>query len=119
MEAQASILELYLPDYAYRKAETLLKRRGNFSSAVVGIYPAADGFVGIHIMPKNWPQLLEAIDAGWMATDERFADNRARLRHDDELSAEFYAWAGGVTKQEAYERAGKARAPITPVNRAM
>jgi crotonobetainyl-CoA:carnitine CoA-transferase CaiB-like acyl-CoA transferase len=116
MEAQASILELYLPDYAYRKAETLLKRRGNFASAVVGIYPAADGFVGIHIMPKNWPQLIEAIDAGWMATDERFADNRARLRHDDELSAEFYAWAAGVTKQEAYERAGHARAPITPVN---
>jgi crotonobetainyl-CoA:carnitine CoA-transferase CaiB-like acyl-CoA transferase len=116
MEAQASILELYLPDYAYRKAETLLKRRGNFSSAVVGIYPAADGFVGIHVMPKNWPQLLEAIDANWMATDERFADNRARLRHDDELAAEFYGWAAGVTKQQAYERAGNARAPITPVN---
>ncbi len=116
MEAQASILEIYLPDYAYRKSEALIARRGNFSSAVVGLYPAADGHIGIHAMPKNWPQLLEAIDAQWMADDERFVDNRARLRHDDELSAEFYAWAAGVTKGEAYERAGRARAPIAPVN---
>ena len=38
-------------------------RRGNFASAAVGIYPAIDGHIGIHAMPKNWPQLLDAIDA--------------------------------------------------------
>jgi crotonobetainyl-CoA:carnitine CoA-transferase CaiB-like acyl-CoA transferase len=75
-----------------------------------------DGHVGIHVMPKNWPQLLDAIDGQWMATDERFADNRARLQHDGELMAELYNWTGGVTKREAYERGGKARAPIAPVN---
>lgn len=116
MEVQASILELYLPDYAYRKSLALTTRRGNYSSAVVGVYPAADGHIGIHCMPKNWPQLLDAMDAQWMAADERFADNRARLRNDDELSAQFFVWAGSVTKREAYERAGRARAPISPVN---
>ena len=87
MEVMASILEIYLPDYAYRKSEALTTRRGNIASAAVGIYPAADGHIGIHAMPKNWPQLLDAMDAHWMADDERFADNRARLKNDDELSA--------------------------------
>lgn len=116
MEVMAAILELYLPDYAYRKSDALTTRRGNVASATVGIYPAADGHVGIHAMPKNWPQLLDAMDAHWMAEDERFSDGRARLKNDDELSAQLYLWTTGVTKREAYERAGKSRAPISPVN---
>jgi CoA:oxalate CoA-transferase len=116
MEVMASILEIYLPDYAYRKSDALTTRRGNIASATVGIYPAADGYIGIHCMPKNWPQLLDAMGAQWMATDERFADNRARLHNDGELSAELYLWSTSITKQAAYERAGKCRAPISPVN---
>ena len=116
VEVMAAILEIYFPDYAYRRSDALTTRRGNFSSAVVGIYPAADGYIGIHSMPKNWPQLVQALDAEWMARDERFVDNRARLRNDDDLSAQFFLWAGSVTKREAYERAGRFRAPITPVN---
>jgi crotonobetainyl-CoA:carnitine CoA-transferase CaiB-like acyl-CoA transferase len=116
MEAQASILEMYLPDHAYRRSDALSKRRGNFASAAVGIYPAADGHIGIHVMPKNWHQLTDAMGAPHVADDERFADNRARLRHDDELSAEIYAWAATLTRQQAYERAGATRAPISPVN---
>jgi crotonobetainyl-CoA:carnitine CoA-transferase CaiB-like acyl-CoA transferase len=116
MEVMAAILELYLPDYAYRKSEALTTRRGNIASAAVGIYPAADGWIGIHAMPKNWPQLLDAMDAHWMASDSRFADGRARLQNDGELSAALYAWTTSVTRVEAYARAGKARAPISPVN---
>ena len=116
VEVQAAILEIYLPDYAYRKSDVLTTRRGNMSSAVVGIYPALDGHIGIHAMPKNWPQLVQALDAQWMAEDERFVDNRARLRNNDDLSAQLYIWATGVTKREAYERAGQFRAPISPVN---
>ena len=116
VEVMASILEIYLPDYAYRRSDALTTRRGNFSSAVVGLYPAADGYIGIHCMPKNWPQLLDAMDAGWMSRDERFADNRARLRNDDELSAQLFTWTTSVTKAEAYARAREFRAPIAPVN---
>jgi crotonobetainyl-CoA:carnitine CoA-transferase CaiB-like acyl-CoA transferase len=116
MEVQASILELYLPDYAYRKSEALLVRRGNIASAAIGIYPCADGYIGIHAMPKNWPQLVRALGAEWLADDERFSDGRARLRNNDELNAHVYAWAAGVTKAEAYARAGETRAPISPLN---
>ncbi len=116
MEVQASVLELFLPDYAYRKSEALCVRRGNFASAAVGIYPAADGHIGIHVMPKNWPQLIDAMGMPWLGGDERFSDGRSRLRHDDDLSAQIYGWAARVTKREAYARAGEARAPISPVN---
>ncbi len=112
----AAILDIYLPDFAYRKAETLLSRRGNMSTAIVGIYPVLDGHIGIHAMPKNWPQLLDALDMHWMADDDRFKDNRSRLRNDDDLMAQMYVWTAGVTKAEAYERGSRFRAPISPVN---
>jgi crotonobetainyl-CoA:carnitine CoA-transferase CaiB-like acyl-CoA transferase len=115
-EVMAAILEIYLPDYAYRKSEALTKRRGNMATAAVGIYPAADGHIGIHAMPKNWPQLLDALDIPGLREDARFIDNRARLQHDDELMAELYGWSLSHTKDEAYERAGAHRAPISPVN---
>lgn len=115
-EVMAAILEIYLPDYAYRKSEALTLRRGNFASATVGIYPAIDGYIGIHTMPKNWPQLVQAMDAEWMATDERFVDNRARLHNDDDLMAQMFIFASGVTRKEAYERGGRFRAPISTVN---
>jgi crotonobetainyl-CoA:carnitine CoA-transferase CaiB-like acyl-CoA transferase len=67
-------------------------------------------------MPKNWPQLMDALDMHWMDEDERFKDNRARLRNDDELMAQFYIWTASVTKSEAYALAGQHRAPISPVN---
>jgi crotonobetainyl-CoA:carnitine CoA-transferase CaiB-like acyl-CoA transferase len=94
----------------------LLYRRGNMATAAVGIYPVIDGHIGIHAMPKNWPQLMDALDMHWMDEDDRFCDNRARLRNDDELLAQFYIWTAGVTKADAYERAGQFRAPISPVN---
>jgi crotonobetainyl-CoA:carnitine CoA-transferase CaiB-like acyl-CoA transferase len=115
-EVMAAILEIYMPDYAYRKSEALLTRRGNMATAAVGIYPVIDGHIGIHAMPKNWPQLMDALDMHWMDEDERFKDNRARLRNDDELMAQFYIWTAGVTKAEAYALAGQHRAPISPVN---
>ena len=115
-EVMAAILEIYLPDYAYRKSEALGKRRGNMATAAVGIYPAIDGHIGIHAMPKNWPQLVNAIGMPELAEDERFVDNRARLRNDDELMAQLYGWSLSVTKAEAYELGGQFRAPISPVN---
>lgn len=115
-EVQAAVLEAFLPDYAYRGALPLTKRRGNHVSAVIGIYPAKDGYIGVHCMQKNFPQLAKAMNAEWMLEDERFKDNRARLSHDDELMAQFYAWAASVTKREAYRIAGETRAPVSPVN---
>ena len=115
MECMAATLELYLADYAYRGTDVLSKRRGNVLSATLGLFPCADGYVGVHVMARNFPSFTRVLGAEWMLEDERFRGARARLRHDDELSAHVYAWAAGLTRQEIYRRAGEERCTLAPV----
>lgn len=115
MECQACALEIYLPDYAYRRSKALSRRRGNTNSAVIGLYPCRDGYLGIHAMARQFAALAQAMGREDMLTDERFRDVRSRLLHNDELEAELYAWAATQTREEAYRRAGELRAPIAPV----
>ncbi|OGO50811.1 MAG: hypothetical protein A2148_03810 [Chloroflexi bacterium RBG_16_68_14] len=115
MECMTSTMELALTDYAYRKTDVLTKRRGNIFSAAVGVYPCADGYLGVHIMPRNFASFARIMGAEWMLEDERFRTARSRLLHNDEIAARTYAWAAGVTKAEAYRRAGEERCTITPV----
>jgi crotonobetainyl-CoA:carnitine CoA-transferase CaiB-like acyl-CoA transferase len=116
VECMAAALEVYLPDYAYRRSEALSKRRGNINSAGIGLYPCQDGYLGIHAMPRQFPALAKTMDLEWMLEDERFRDARSRLRHDDELAAHFYAWCLAQYREEAYEKAGRFRAPLTYVH---
>jgi crotonobetainyl-CoA:carnitine CoA-transferase CaiB-like acyl-CoA transferase len=115
MECMASTIELYLPDYAYFKREILTKRRGNIVSAIIGVFPCADGHVGVHVMPRNFPSLARTMDDESMLTDERFATNRARLANNDELLARIYAWTAAHTRAELYQRSGEERSGIAPV----
>jgi crotonobetainyl-CoA:carnitine CoA-transferase CaiB-like acyl-CoA transferase len=114
-ECMASALELYLPWWAYLKRD-ISKRRGNVLSAMVGVFPAADGYVGLHIMPRNWPWFARAIGRPELIDDPRFKDNFSRLQHNDELEAVVYEWAGGQRAKEVYRSAGAARAPIAFVH---
>jgi crotonobetainyl-CoA:carnitine CoA-transferase CaiB-like acyl-CoA transferase len=108
----AATLEAFLPHYAYSRSEVLTKRRGNTNSAVIGLYPCADGYLGIHAMPRQFAALAKTMDAEWMLEDERFRDGRSRLLHNDELTARFYAWCLAQHREEVYARAGRLRAPL-------
>jgi len=110
-ECMASALELYLPWWAYLKRD-ISKRRGNVMSGMVGIFPAADGHIGLHIMPRNWPWFARAMGREELIEDPRFRDNYSRLQNNDELEAIVYAWAAGKKAKEVYQQAGAARAPI-------
>ena len=122
MEAMATTLELSLSNYLYRHrpgadaaaAESPFlagpPRRGNAQSAAIGLYPCADGYVGVHAMARQMPALLELVGVD----DPDFLTNR--LRRNDELSAIMYAWAADVTKKEAYRLAGEHRAPLAFVH---
>ncbi|TMB67944.1 MAG: hypothetical protein E6J43_07480 [Chloroflexi bacterium] len=110
-ECMASALELYLPWWAYLKRD-ISKRRGNVLSAMVGVFPAKDGFLGLHIMPRNWPWFVKAIGRPELIEDERFKDAHSRLQNNDELEAIVYEWASRQDPREAYRTAGAARAPI-------
>jgi crotonobetainyl-CoA:carnitine CoA-transferase CaiB-like acyl-CoA transferase len=112
----ASTLEIMLNTYCYLKLDYWAGRKGNVLSAVLGLYPCEDGYIGVHAMPRNFPALARMLDAEWMLEDERFRDAAGRLANDDELRAMVYAWAAGQHKKEAYARAGEPRAPIAYVH---
>ncbi len=114
-ECMASALELYLPWWAYLQRD-ISKRRGNVLSAMVGVFPAADGHIGLHIMPRNWPWFARAMGRADLIDDPRFRDNYSRLQHNDELEAIVYRWAGSQHARELYRTAGAGRAPIAFVH---
>jgi crotonobetainyl-CoA:carnitine CoA-transferase CaiB-like acyl-CoA transferase len=114
-ECMASALELYLPWWAYLKRD-ISQRRGNILSAMVGLYPAKDGHVGLHIMPRNWPALARAMGRPELADDPRFKDNFSRLQNNDELEAIVYEWAAGQDAMDVYHQAGETRAPVAAVH---
>jgi crotonobetainyl-CoA:carnitine CoA-transferase CaiB-like acyl-CoA transferase len=114
-ECMASALELYLPWWAYLKRD-IARRRGNVMSAVVGAFPAKEGHVGIHVMPRNWPAFADAIGRKELADDPRFRTAFDRLQNNDELEAIVYEWAGSKTARELYEECGPRRAPISFAN---
>jgi len=105
-ECMASALELYLPWFAGLNRD-ISRRRGNVLSAIVGIFPARDGYLATHNMPRNWPWFAKVMERPELIDDERFKDNYSRLQHNDELEAIVYEWA---SRQEA------ARAPIAFVH---
>ncbi len=110
-ECMASALELYLPWWAYLKRD-VSKRGGNVLSATLGVFPTADGHIGLHIMPRNWPWFARAMGREDLIDDSRFRDKHSRLQHNDELIAIVRAWAAGQKAKEVYREAGAARVPI-------
>ena len=115
-EAMASTLEIALNAYLYNGMDVWGKRRGNVVSSIMGIFPAADGYIGIHAMPRNFPPLAATMGMPELATDERFSSPLARLQNGDELTALIYGWAAGQSKHEAYARAGSMRGPVAFVH---
>ncbi len=115
VECMASTLEHALNTYAYT-GRLLAGRRGNIRSATIALYECADGYLGVHAMPRNLPFLLELMGMPELLKDERFATPAARLQHNDELVARFTAWALGQHKKETYARAGRLRAPVAYVH---
>ncbi len=111
----APILEASIPYYCYLGQWSGI-RRGNHMASFIGIYPCADGHIGIHLMPRNWKPFLEVIGRPDLGEDPRFATQADRVAHNDELMAELYAWAATETKHDLYRRAGAGRAPVAFVH---
>ncbi len=114
-ECMAAALELYLPWWAYLKRD-ISQRKGNILSAMVGMYPAKSGHIGLHIMPRNWPAFARTMGRPELADDTRFNTNFARLQNNDELEAIVYEWAAGHDAMDVYHKAGETRAPVAAVH---
>lgn len=114
-ECVAAVLELYLPWWSYLKRD-ISGRKGNVLSAMVGVLPARDGYIGLHIMPRNWPWFARAMGREDLIDDPKFKDNYSRLQNNDELEAIVYGWAGSQSAKGLYQQAGAERAPIAFVH---
>jgi crotonobetainyl-CoA:carnitine CoA-transferase CaiB-like acyl-CoA transferase len=114
-ECMAASLELYLPWWSYLKRD-ISQRKGNILSAMVGMYPAEMGHIGLHIMPRNWPAFAKTMGRPELADDPRFKTNFARLKNNDELEAIVYEWAAGQEAMDVYHAAGRERAPVAAVH---
>src|SRR5579875_164245 len=115
-EVMASTLEVTLNTYAYTGRDIWPQRRGNVNAATLGIFPCADGALGVHAMPRNFAALAETMAMPELVSDPRFSTPQARLEHDDELRAIVYAWAAEQRKRDVYARAGALRGPVTYVH---
>lgn len=115
-EAMASTLEVALNTYAYTGIDVWGQRRGNVLASTMGIFPCADGYLGIHAMPRNFPPLLQTMELEHLLEDDRFNSPAARLQNNDELLAMMFAWAADKQKQEVYARAGQMRGPVAFVH---
>ena len=114
-QCMAPLLEAGIPYYSYLGRWTGL-RRGNHMASFIAIYPCSDGYLGLHIMPRNWKPFTDCMERPDLFDDPRFATQADRAAHNDELMGEFYAWSAGQSKRAIYERAGAMRAPIAFVH---
>lgn len=115
MQCQASVLEGAMPYWCYLGTDSSM-RRGNIMASFIGLYPSADGQIGIHAMASNWDALLQTIDMPELAQDQRFRTQADRMRNNDELTGIFYTWAADKQKREVYPRAGQTRGPVAYVH---
>lgn len=83
-----------------------------------GMFPAADGHVAIGCMHDHfWAKLAEAMGVPEAGADPRYATNRERVRHRDEVDGMVADWTAQLTKDELKARLG-GTVPFGPVNTA-
>jgi crotonobetainyl-CoA:carnitine CoA-transferase CaiB-like acyl-CoA transferase len=111
-EVQASTLEMYGPNAFNHGIESY--RLGNVLRATWGIYPCADGYIGMHALPRNVPSLMRAIGEDDLAA-KYDKDPNSVLDDDDEVAAIIYGWCAERTKKEIFQIGLERRAPIAYV----
>jgi crotonobetainyl-CoA:carnitine CoA-transferase CaiB-like acyl-CoA transferase len=108
-ECAAGMLELYGPTTAY--GAPVANRLGNQTRAEWGVYPCADGYVGIFALQRQLPALLEAMNDPELA-DAHFLDSTYRLEHNEELAARIYLFTAGKSREELMGIARRHKVPI-------
>jgi len=104
----------------YVRNGTVPGRAGNrqaaLASAPYNAYPAADGWVAIHVVTEgHWRNLLTAMGREDLEEDPRYATNAARAANMDAVDALVAGWTGGLGKFEIFATTKRLRIPCAPV----
>ncbi|MDE2006973.1 MAG: CoA transferase [Rhodospirillales bacterium] len=91
-------------------------RQAALSSAPYNAYPAADGWVAIHVVTEaHWRNLLTAMGREDLAEDPRYASNAARVERMDEVDALVAGWTRSLGKYAIFAATKRLRIPCAPV----
>jgi len=91
------------PDGSGPERDRIDARQFGFS-ALQRLYETADGWLCVFLTADDqWPRLCQALDAGHLATDGRFADAPARRAADADLAAGIGAVLAGKDAEHWYQ----------------
>ena len=94
-------------------------RQAALSSTPYNVYPAADGYVAIHVVTEgHWKNLIKAMGREELGDDPRFRTNADRVQHMDETDAVVSEWTRTLPKMEVFARLKAGRVPCAPVRTA-
>ncbi|MGE3783831.1 MAG: CaiB/BaiF CoA transferase family protein [Alphaproteobacteria bacterium] len=94
-------------------------RQAALSSTPYNVYPAADGWVAIHVVTEgHWKNLIRAMGREELGDDPRFRTNADRVRHMDETDAVVGEWSRTLPRMEIFARLKAGRVPCAPVRTA-
>lgn len=102
-ECATSLLEM--TDMTYIYGDQIHPRTGNGARAAWGIYPCADGFVGVVSGPlRRWANIATLMEQPILA-DERYQRTGAQGELRDEIDALMLPWLIEHEKEEIYQKA--------------
>jgi len=102
-EHATSLLEM--TDMAYIYAGQVYPRSGNGARAAWGIYPCADGFVGVVSGPlRRWANIATLMEEPALA-DVRYQQTGSQSELRDEIDALMLPWLITHEKEEIYQQA--------------
>jgi crotonobetainyl-CoA:carnitine CoA-transferase CaiB-like acyl-CoA transferase len=91
-EYATNVLENALMQYSYSGQEYSRVGNRGYGRAAWGIYPCADGYVGIIAGPdQNWPEVARIMEREELA-DPKYASRQGRLLYADEVDALMLPW---------------------------
>ncbi len=109
-EAQAAALEGAGPNAMVHSTDA--ERGGNQMRASWGIYPCADGYVGVNAMRRQTSAVYRCIGHPELADDPEFLDILVNPLHNELVQALILEWTASRTGEEIYEASQEHRAPF-------
>lgn len=109
-EVQAASLEGFGPAAMLRGSDA--ERTGNQLRAIWGIYPCADGYIGVAAMSRQAPSVYECIGQPELARDPGFTTQLLGPENNEIASALIGEWAAARTALEVFEESARFRAPM-------
>ena len=110
-EAQAACLEGFGPAALVRGSDST--RVGNQLRAIWGIYPCADGHIGVAAMARQTASVYRCIGHPELTEEPAFMNLLANPEMNDVVETFIGEWAAGHTSEEVFALADEHRAPFS------